>query len=319
MEKSFEDSINQFLSILSADSDPEQIEAPQLPEDSNSEVRREAFKRALYALSKPDSEASLSEEAIDSFISFFAVLYGTGDGYRHMYSDVCSVMYSYLKTGKELDRGELPPQSLALSVNMDIIAKQIANEERPRVVQEKERERFCDAVKAVGKLHDHIELERTRLEYLVQQNERLENTSDDAERAAQEARDATKAAEEKAEEAKTKFRDIVDDSKREYITILGIFAAIVITFTAGSAFSASVLQNIASASIYRIAFMCLVIGFFLFNVIAVLLLFLREVSKLGDDTVLSKIVKWVDLGFVVLIVLVVLARLLNVMARFPVV
>ena len=40
--------------------------------------------------------------------------------------------------------------------------------------------------------------------------------------------------------------------QREYISILGIFAAVVLAFTGGIAFSTSVLKNINTVSVYRI-------------------------------------------------------------------
>ena len=43
----------------------------------------------------------------------------------------------------------------------------------------------------------------------------------------------------------------MESSQREYIAILGIFAAVVLAFTGGIAFSTSVLNNVAKASIYR--------------------------------------------------------------------
>ena len=41
------------------------------------------------------------------------------------------------------------------------------------------------------------------------------------------------------------------DMQKEYITILGIFASIVLAFTGGMAFSSSILENIDKSSVYR--------------------------------------------------------------------
>ena len=59
----------------------------------------------------------------------------------------------------------------------------------------------------------------------------------------------------------------LDNSQKEYITILGIFAAVVLAFTGGIAFSTSVLNNIAQASVYRTIFISLVIGLVLINML----------------------------------------------------
>lgn len=59
----------------------------------------------------------------------------------------------------------------------------------------------------------------------------------------------------------------LDNSQKEYITILGIFAAVVLAFTGGIAFSTSVLNNIAKANAYRTITIALIIGLVLINVL----------------------------------------------------
>lgn len=78
-------------------------------------------------------------------------------------------------------------------------------------------------------------------------------------------------------------RKKVEKSEKEYIAILGIFAAVVITFVGGIAFSTSVLQNIHQSSIYRIVFICLLIGLVLLNVICALFYFIERLVKNSDD------------------------------------
>lgn len=75
----------------------------------------------------------------------------------------------------------------------------------------------------------------------------------------------------------------VENSEKEYIAILGIFAAVVITFVGGIAFSTSVLQNIHQSSIYRIVFICLLIGLVLLNVFFALFYFIERLVKSNDD------------------------------------
>ena len=57
-----------------------------------------------------------------------------------------------------------------------------------------------------------------------------------------------------------KVQERQEDMQKEYITILGIFAAIVLAFTGGIVFSSSVLENIDKPSIYRISLMAFIIG-----------------------------------------------------------
>ena len=67
--------------------------------------------------------------------------------------------------------------------------------------------------------------------------------------------------------------------QNEYITILGIFAAIVLAFTGGMTFTSSVLENLHKSSIYRIVFIALIVGCILFNLIWLLLDFIRNLNE----------------------------------------
>lgn len=320
MQGSFSEAFEQVVeSAGSSAINYKRIQPPFLSASAKADKRGDAFKSALKRLSDLDCEAALNEESIDEFISFFRVLYGTGDGYRHLYSDVCAVMYSYMGTDENLDLGSIPDQALSLARNAALLAQEICNEERQSVIEESEQagDRWKDVRKSVIKLRDHIELERTRMDYVVKQNARLVAASEDAKASAKQAREAAEAIDKDSQAARARFAEMVDDSKREYVTILGIFAAIVIAFTAGSAFSASVLQNIAEASIYRLSFVALIIGFFLFNVISVLLMFILKVSKIKDDTNIMRVIKYGDMGFAIAIMLVVIARCAGFMSIIP--
>ena len=66
--------------------------------------------------------------------------------------------------------------------------------------------------------------------------------------------------------------------QNEYITILGIFAAIVLAFTGGMSFSSSVLENLHQSSIYRILIVVCVLGFVMINLIWILIDFIRDIN-----------------------------------------
>ena len=53
------------------------------------------------------------------------------------------------------------------------------------------------------------------------------------------------------EEAKENLKKEIKGVEKEYISILGIFAAIVLAFVGGITFSTSVLQNISSVSVWK--------------------------------------------------------------------
>lgn len=110
-------------------------------------------------------------------------------------------------------------------------------------------------LKKVGKLVDHINLEQLRLkdiELIESELEGLQKIADSMIHTQGET---------------ITLKQEVLDSRKEYIIILGIFAAIILSFVAGISFSNSALANIHQASIYRLIFIICLICLFIFNVI----------------------------------------------------
>lgn len=80
-----------------------------------------------------------------------------------------------------------------------------------------------------------------------------------------------------------KIEEKVKDVHRDSITILGIFAAIVLAFTGGMIFSSSVLENIGNSSAYRIIIVALIIGFVFVNAIISLVLYINRIISVPKD------------------------------------
>lgn len=115
------------------------------------------------------------------------------------------------------------------------------------------------------KLYDHINLDVSRIKYtetlvhkLTEQNQ-ITN-----------------------EELK-KINDKAEKMQREYVTILGIFAAIIIAFVSGMTFSTSVLNNIDKVNIFALTFVFILIAMFLFNLLNLLLDFLIRINKIEPN------------------------------------
>lgn len=77
---------------------------------------------------------------------------------------------------------------------------------------------------------------------------------------------------------KDKLREEVKGIQKEHITILGIFAAIMLAFVGGFTFSTSVLQNLGKVSTGELIIVALVIGLVFILLITILLNFLREIN-----------------------------------------
>lgn len=67
--------------------------------------------------------------------------------------------------------------------------------------------------------------------------------------------------------------------EKDYITILGIFASIILAFVGGITFSSSVLNNIHQASIFRIIIVANFLAFSVLNILHLLVSFISEINE----------------------------------------
>ncbi len=79
--------------------------------------------------------------------------------------------------------------------------------------------------------------------------------------------------------------DKMESVQKDSITILGIFASIVLTFTAGMVFSSSILENIDKASPYRVVGTVLLIAVFITNLVALLLMYIDRVRMIRPSKI----------------------------------
>lgn len=103
--------------------------------------------------------------------------------------------------------------------------------------------------------------------------EKLQSMADNNDKQIENAKEALS-------ELKQTSDDIVDKAEsvqKDSVTILGIFASIVLSFTAGMVFSSSVLENIDKASPYRIVGVILLIGAVITNLVVILLIYIDKV------------------------------------------
>ena len=229
------------------------------------EEKREKFKNLLLKLSSSQTELHSTKEKKKIYLELESIYVGNNESFRHFYSDILSVI-SIIDKQIDLEDFEV------LSQNMDIIRKGY------HPMNKDNNGKIINIEKQINKLYDHINLEISRLNYSKQvevgTQMQLDNVSDalaEIERNVEHMEDAVEKA---------------DDIQKQYITILGIFASIVLAFTGGIAFSTSVLQNIAKASIYRISLISIILAFALTNLIYVLTRFIMEITKKQDEKIL---------------------------------
>lgn len=108
--------------------------------------------------------------------------------------------------------------------------------------------------------------------------------SQQAEIASQNARDASRVAVENA--VSNKMAEITSHISETSVTILGIFSGIVLTVVAGLFYSSSVLENINSASLFRLICIASLVGLVCYHLIA---LMFRSIDKIKNKTKLSRL------------------------------
>lgn len=78
---------------------------------------------------------------------------------------------------------------------------------------------------------------------------------------------------------KSNFHNEIKIVEREYITILGIFAAIVLAFVGTFTFSTSALNNVGTTPFVKIFLISCVIGVVFYSIVSLLLNFLRDINE----------------------------------------
>ncbi len=149
------------------------------------------------------------------------------------------------------------------------------------------------------KLYDHMNLECIRLQDF---DEKMSRAKDVSIRLDNLNKDYEKLSEE------------LNKQQTQYITILGIFASIVLTFVGGLAFSTSVLSNIDKANAYRLVFVMAFIALFFGNILYLLFSFLSKISlsskiflseeeKDKQENFFKKPIFWFNLMVIILFVI----------------
>ncbi|WP_231265014.1 hypothetical protein [Helicobacter pylori] len=144
------------------------------------------------------------------------------------------------------------------------------------------------------KLYDHMNLECIRLQDFDEKMSRVKNVSIKLEY--------------ELNKNYKKLSEELNKQQTQYITILGIFASIVLTFVGGLAFSTSVLSNIDKANAYRLVFVMASIALFFGNILYRLFSFLSKISlseekKDKQENFFKKPIFWFNLMVIILFVI----------------
>ena len=187
--------------------------------------------------------------------------------FRHKYSKIFLIISS-------IDKVEKTNSGNILSIDVLMHSMEIAYEYISSSNEYKDGFKKC-----FYKLYDHVVLEILQINYMRE----IENKGD-ANNATtmKELRGAMSLAKTASDNA-DKATDKLNGMQKDYVTILGIFAAIILAFVSGLAFSTSTLNNIDKASIYRLVVVVSLIAIFIVNILNFLFSFIMRIHYSKDD------------------------------------
>lgn len=280
----------------------------------NNDINREKFISLLIELS---INSLTTDEKIKSQVKNLKEVYVCSDGfpgYRHYYSDIFKAII-------EIDKKEECNQ-LILAENLDSIMYYCKNNESDEFnlkmnklydhtnLEISKLEHTTQQIKKIDEKTKHIESIKKDVDKHTEENKKLKEDLDGE----IESNNRLKADLDKQiefndnlkeglyEENKSNLalkKDLamqttkIEEMQKQYITILGIFASIVLTSTAEISLSGNILQNFNEGSIYRISLVSTGLVFVLFNVIYILTRFIQEINKKDGEKIKYPLYMWV--------------------------
>lgn len=229
-------------------------------------TQREDFKNILFALSQEKGLLQDNHTRLRIYQRLES-LYHNSDSklaFRHFYSDIFLILTTIQQNG-EWGNIQILGQNLL----------EIRKEYRP--MNKDGQGNLIDVSDSIRKLYDHVNLDIARMTCSDKLDRELLNEDHIKDIQAQ-IQFISKASTELNQKNKN-IEVQLKDTQKQYITILGIFAGIVLSFTGGVAFSTSVLQNLHLGSPYRLVFVVLLIGLVLLNMIFGLFYYLERLVR----------------------------------------
>lgn len=226
----------------------------------NNIENNDILKRILVDLS---TELALDDDKLTQYVNKLKIVYV--EGFRHDYSSITMILFSISSVKDARD--------ILCSNIYDIyeIAKEDVNNDI----------RFIDSLR---KLWDHINLENVRMIELTKIAEQANAANEVASTMAYDvgtSKEELKLVNQEIADAKKELsiiRTNMKNSTTESITILSIFAGIVMAFSGGMSFISNAISGINKIGSYRLGIFILLIGNVMFNVIFLLLYMIGKIT-----------------------------------------
>ena len=230
--------------------------------DSFDKKKREKLKKILRDLAK--SDAIKSKEDICDYLNQLKQIYFSDNKqvFTHCYSDIFPLLTKLKEAENSID---------SVGGNLGSILNYSKRDKNPEVYR------------VLKKLWDHTNLEIERINYVDSIDTRLDITGKTLEEKYKTLQKKYKNITAEAEKINQKQQEITDTVDRvsniysEFISILGIFSAVVLVYFGGTSIIGNVLGAIDETFIFKGILICLVAGMIVFNIIFMFLYFLAKI------------------------------------------
>lgn len=196
----------------------------------------------IKQLLKNEIDNNLSSKIIEDLKQIYK-----DEKYRHSYSNITTTILTHSKNiENSIECFEI------LGQNLRTLKEKILTDEDPK----------SDFILKFNKLLDHINLEIIRIDYIGD----IKNIRTEIARINR-----------KAKQIRTEIRQSTQEATKSFITILGIFASIIIAFVSGLTFSNSALSNIKETNILKLLIIISFIAMFITNILNFLFYFIKTI------------------------------------------
>ena len=235
--------------------------------------QRKEFCNILFELAKNQEMLQDKGTRREMYKRLEALYYSPNkeERYRHFYSDIFTVLTQIQQSANQ-NQGDIN----ILGQNLALIRAGYNPQNRD------EQGNLIDISDSIQKLYDHVSLDIARISYSDAGDRKTAG-----ETAIVDIQSQLKQIQIEIENTETAQRNVEEElgkQQREYISILGIFAAVVLAFTGSIAFSTSVFNNINTVSAYRVIVLALVIGLVLINILFALFYYIDRLVNGTNET-----------------------------------
>lgn len=217
--------------------------------------KRTKLNEVLIELSKSDA-IKCDEDKYNFLCRIKNIYFNNGiQIFKHYYSDIFPLLTNLKKTENNIDY---------VGENLNTILS---------YCKENDDEYVYSVLK---KLWDHTNLEIARINYVTSIDARLDITGKEfQEKFAGISQEAKKIS--KQQKSISKTVDRINNIYSEFISILGIFSAIVLIYFGGTSIIGNVLSMMNTVIIFKSILLCLIVGLIIFNIIFMFLYFLSKI------------------------------------------